>query len=158
MMLSEARPGPTDPVSKIMMWPVAAAPSHTTMRDIAEGLAADEIGILPITADGHIVGVVSERDLARHVANGADPDHVCAADIMTTDVLGVSPDTEINAVAQLMLEAGVRHLMVREGDAVAGIVSARDVLAVLTRAVTSAVPVTFAGPDPAIRTLHRRVR
>jgi len=157
MMITEANPRPTDPVRKIMMWPVAATPSQATMREIAESLAADEIGILPITANGSIVGMVSERDVARHVANGANPDHVCAADIMSTDVLDVTPETEIIAVAQLMLEAGVRHLMVRDGDAVAGIVSARDVLAVLSRAVTEVVPTVPVNNDPAIR-MHRRVR
>ena len=158
MMISEAHPRPTDQVRKIMMWPVAATPSQATMREIAESLSADEIGILPITANGSIVGMVSERDVARHVANGANPDHVCAADIMSTNVLDVTPETEITAAAQLMLEAGVRHLMVRDGDAVAGIVSVRDVLAVLTQAVTDVVPITNASPDAAIPRLHRRVR
>jgi CBS domain-containing protein len=158
MMISEAIPGPSDPVSRIMMWPVAAVPSRATMRDVAESLAADEIGILPVTSNGAIVGVVSERDVARHLANGANPDHLYAADIMTTDVLDITPDTEITAVAQLMLESGVRHLLVLDGDAVAGIVSVRDVLAVLTTAMTSAVTVTDISPDAALRPLRRRVR
>jgi CBS domain-containing protein len=158
MMISEAIPCPSDPVSRIMMWPVAAVPSRATMRDVAESLAADEIGILPVTSNGAIVGVVSERDVARHLANGAHPDHLYAADIMTTDVLDITPDTEITAVAQLMLESGVRHLLVLDGDAVAGIVSVRDVLAVLTTAIASAVIVTDISPDSTIRPLRRRVR
>jgi predicted transcriptional regulator len=158
MMTSDASPRPTGPVRKIMMWPVAATPHGATMRRVAESLAADEIGALPITANGSIVGMVSERDIARHIANGADPDHLCAADIMSTDVLDVAPETEIVAAARLMLDAGVRHLLVREDGAVAGIISVRDVLSVLTDAAAAEVaPATEANDYPAVR-LHRRVR
>jgi CBS domain-containing protein len=122
---------PHDAVRRVMMWPVAVTPCGTTMRQVAEALAADEIGILPVIANEHLVGVVSERDVVRHLANGADPDHVLVEDIMTTDLLQVTPETSIAEAAQLMVEAGVRHLPVLDGEAVAGVVSARDVLAVL---------------------------
>jgi CBS domain-containing protein len=102
------------------------------MRQVAESLTADEIGILPVLSNGHLVGVVSERDLVRHLANGAEPDHVLVEDIMTTDLLQVTSETSIAEAAQLMVEAGIRHLPVLNDGAVAGIVSVRDVLAVLT--------------------------
>jgi CBS domain-containing protein len=45
----------------------------------------------------------------------------------------VAPETSIAEVARVMVEAGVRHLPVLDGDAIAGIVSARDALGVLAR-------------------------
>jgi len=157
MMISRTNPRPADAVRAIMMWPVAATTGAATMREIAESLAADEIGLVPVTAHGSVVGMVSERDLARHLANGANPDHVSAADIMTTDIVEVSPDCEIAAVARLMLDAGVRHLLIRDRDAVAGVVSIRDVLAVLTEAVDDVVPGASANGGATGR-MHRRVR
>jgi CBS domain-containing protein len=123
-----------DAVQTVMMWPVAVTPCGATMRQVAESLSADEVGILVVVANGHLVGVVSERDVVRHLADGANPDHVLVEDIMTTELLEVKPETPIAEAARLMVEAGVRHLPVLDGDAVAGIVSARDVLALLARA------------------------
>ena len=135
MFISTHDARPADAVRRVMMWPVAVTPCGATMRQVAESLAADEIGILPVIAEnGHLVGVVSERDVVRHLANGAEPDHLLAEDIMTTELLQVSPETPIGEAARLMVEAGVRHLPVLDGDAIAGIVSARDVLAVLAGA------------------------
>jgi CBS domain-containing protein len=101
---------------------------------VAESLTADEIGILVVIANGRLVGVVSERDVVQHLAAGADPDHIVVEDIMTTELLQVTPETPIAEAARLMVDAGVRHLPVLDGNAVAGIVSARDVLALLAQA------------------------
>lgn len=134
MFASRHQVRPSDEVRTVMMWPVAVTPCGASMREVAESLAADEIGILPVMANGHLVGIVSERDVVRHLAADAEPDHLSAEDIMTTDLVKVAPESSIMDAARLMVEAGVRHLPVLDGDAVAGIVSARDVLAVLARA------------------------
>ncbi len=56
---------PTDSVRKVMMWPVAVIDGAASMRQAAEALAADEIGVLLVLEHGALVGVVSERDLVR---------------------------------------------------------------------------------------------
>jgi CBS domain-containing protein len=133
MFASTHHVSPSDEVRTVMMWPVAVTTCGATMREVAESLAADEIGVLPVTANGAIVGIVSERDVVRHLADGADPDHLTAEDIMTTDMIKVAPATSIAEVARVMVEAGIRHVPVLDGDAIAGIVSARDALGVLAR-------------------------
>ncbi|MDX6367441.1 MAG: hypothetical protein QOK30_2517 [Nocardioidaceae bacterium] len=133
MFASTHQASPSDEVRTVMMWPVAVTTCQATMREVAESLAADEIGVLPVTANGTIVGIVSERDVVRHLGAGADPEHLTAEDIMTTDMIKVALQTSIAEVARVMVEAGVRHLPVLDGDAIAGIVSARDALGVLAR-------------------------
>jgi signal-transduction protein with cAMP-binding, CBS, and nucleotidyltransferase domain len=122
---------PTDPVRKVMMWPVAVIDGAASMRQAAEALAADEIGVLLVLEHGALVGVVSERDLVRHVAEDANPDHLEVRDIMTVDLVAVAPNDTVLHAAQQMLIAGVRHLPVQEDDRLAGVVSVRDVLAAL---------------------------
>jgi CBS domain-containing protein len=134
MFTSTRETRPSDAVRQVMMWPVAVTPCGTTLRQVAESLTADEIGILPVISNGHVVGVVSERDVVQHLANGAEPDHALVEDIMTTDLLEITPETPIADAAHLMIEGGVRHLPVLDDGAVAGIVSVRDVLAVLVKA------------------------
>jgi len=130
--MSPARP--TDPVRKVMMWPVAVIDGGDSMQQAAEALAADEIGVLLVLEHGALVGVVSERDLVRHVAENANPDHLEVRDIMTVDLVAVAPDDTVLKAARQMLTAGVRHLPVQEDDRLAGVVSVRDVLAALADA------------------------
>ena len=52
---------------------------------------------------------------------------------MSTDLVTARPGDTIGAVAALMDDAGVRHILVAEGATVVGMVSIRDVLAVLVR-------------------------
>jgi signal-transduction protein with cAMP-binding, CBS, and nucleotidyltransferase domain len=130
--MSQVRP--TDPVRKVMMWPVAVIDGAASMREAAEALAADEIGVLLVLEHGALVGVVSERDLVHHVAEDANPDHLEVRDIMTVDLVAVAPSDTVLEAAQQMLTAGVRHLPVQEDDRLAGVVSVRDVLAALVDA------------------------
>ena len=134
-MIKAPQARPSDPARKIMMWPVAVIDGAASMRQAAEALAADEIGVLLVIENGALVGVVSERDLVRHLAEDANPDHLEVRDIMTVDLVAVAPDDTVLDAAQRMLDAGVRHLPVEEDDRLAGVVSVRDVLSVLADAV-----------------------
>jgi CBS domain-containing protein len=122
---------PTDVIARIMVWPVATVPGEASLLEVAEALAADAIGALGVVEGGRLVGVVSERDVVTHLAQGANPDHVTAADVMATDLVTARPDDRILDTARRMVEAQVRHLPVVEEDRVAGFVSMRDLFEVL---------------------------
>ena len=122
---------PTDVVARVMVWPVATVPGEASLLEVAEALAADGIGALGVVENGHLVGVVSERDVVHHLAQGANPDHVTAADVMATDLVTARPDDRILDTARRMVEAQVRHLPVLQRDEIAGFVSMRDLFEVL---------------------------
>ena len=67
------RTWPSDPVRTVMMWPVATVEAGATLTQVAEALAADEIGALCVVEHDALAGIVSERDVVAHVAAGADP-------------------------------------------------------------------------------------
>jgi CBS domain-containing protein len=120
-----------DPAEKLAhRQPVHVWPD-TPLRSVAELLAREEIGAVLVYGDNGMVGVVSERDIVRAVAEGSDLDVDRAADAMTYDVARAAPDTSVRELAALMLEGEIRHLPVVEDDQTIGIVSMRDVLAVL---------------------------
>jgi CBS domain-containing protein len=75
--------------------------------------------------------LLSERDLITVAATGDDLAVVQAGQAMTADLTWAAPETSIREVGLLMLEAGVRHVPVGDGRRAVGVVSARDVLAVL---------------------------
>ena len=122
---------PSDAVARIMVWPVATVPGEATLLEVAESLAADGIGAICVVENGHLACVVSERDVVIHLAQGANPEHVTAADVMTTDLVTARPDDQVLDTARRMVEAQIRHLPVIEEDKIAGFVSMRDLFEVL---------------------------
>jgi CBS domain-containing protein len=114
-----------------MVWPVATVSGKASLLEVAESLAADGIGALGVVENGHLAGVVSERDVVTHLSQGANPANVTAADVMSTDLVTARPDDPILDTARRMVEAQVRHLPVIDGDDIAGFISMRDVFEVL---------------------------
>lgn len=125
------RARPSDPVRSIMAGAVATVDPGRSLLEVAIELVADEIGAVLVT-DGHgPVGLLSERDLVTVVGTGGDLATAQAGDAMSTDLLWVDPEDSIRNVGVLMRDAGVRHMPVGDGRSAVGVVSVRDVLAVL---------------------------
>jgi CBS domain-containing protein len=125
------RVGPEAAISSVMSWPVVIVGMETPIVEVAEALAADEVGAVGVFDHDALVGVVSERDLVALLASGSDPSQVTASEVMSQDLVTVSPQTTIVEAARLMSEAEIRHLPVLTHGLVAGIVSARDLFEVL---------------------------
>ena len=92
-------------------------------------LAQHEVGALVVMDGGRLVGIVSERDYTRKVAlQGRNSRETKVADIMTAQVLTVTPGTGTRACMALMSERKFRHLPVVDGDTVLGMISIRDIM------------------------------
>lgn len=139
---------PTDPISTIASTVVAEVDSAQTLRTVAEQLVADEVGAVVVRVPGRPSGLVSERDLVAVLASGGDPGSVQAADVMTTELITAAPGDSIAEVGEQMLDAGIRHVVLRDDDEVVGIVSIRDVLRVLIDPWTTPIPAATGGGQP----------
>ncbi len=94
-----------------------------------ELLAQYEVGALVVMEGAKLVGVVSERDYTRKVALlGRSSRDTKVAEIMTSQVLTVTPRTGTRACMQLMSERKIRHLPVVDNGTVQGMISIRDIL------------------------------
>lgn len=104
------------------------SPSITVFE--ALGLLADHgVGAMIVLDQGKLVGVVSERDYTRKVAlQGKNSKEITVADIMTRDVVTVTPTTGTRACMALMSQKNIRHLPVVDGSAVLGLISIRDIM------------------------------
>jgi CBS domain-containing protein len=92
-------------------------------------LAQYEVGALMVMEGGKLVGVFSERDYTRKIAlQGRNSKDTQVADIMTRQVLTVTPSTGTRACMSLMSERKIRHLPVLDGDTVLGMISIRDIM------------------------------
>jgi CBS domain-containing protein len=92
-------------------------------------LAQYEVGALMVMEGGKLVGVFSERDYTRKIAlQGRNSKDTQVAEIMTRQVLTVTPSTGTRACMSLMSERKIRHLPVVEGSTVLGMISIRDIM------------------------------
>jgi len=123
--------GATDDVRTVMRWPVSTIEAVASLNDVAEGLAADEVGALCVLEGGTLAGIVSERDVVTHLAAGGDPAHLTAGEVMSSDLLTIGPDATLREAARAMQEGQVRHLPVVTRGEIAGMVSMRDLFATL---------------------------
>lgn len=124
----------TQPVSTVgvfMSGVVAYVAPEATLADVARKMAAVEAGLLVVGAPDRLEGVVSERDLVKAMATHEDVRSMTAASVAHRDLVTCPPDTPVVDAAALMLEHGLRHVIVQESGHVVGVLSARDLLVAL---------------------------
>jgi CBS domain-containing protein len=99
-------------------------------RELSVRLHAEEIGAMVVSSDGRsVAGMVSERDLAyAFAAHGGELSALPVSRLMTKAVLICSPNDTVTHVMKLMTQHRVRHLPVKEGNHLVGIISIGDVL------------------------------
>ena len=92
--------------------------------------AAEQIGALVVSRDGNsIEGIVSERDLAYGLATyGGRLPMIPISELMTKAVAVCSPEDSVTDVMKLMTRRRIRHVPVKDGDQLVGIISIGDVL------------------------------
>ncbi len=99
---------------------------HAALRKLVE----NNIGALPVCeVGGPVLGIVSERDLIRECFLRLDAiKRTLVKDVMTTDVVIGIPEDDLEYVASVMTQKGIRHLPIMVGPKLEGMVSNRDVV------------------------------
>ena len=108
---------------------VTVAPRQT-IASVVEVLTKNRIGAAPvINEDGHLVGIVSERDIIRGISEHADALLTLPAEqLMTRDVKTCSSEDRLVDLMQVMTLQRIRHLPVVQNGILQGIVSIGDVV------------------------------
>lgn len=103
---------------------------EATIAEVAGLLKEKRIGAVVVTeADGRLCGIISERDLARGLANhGNRLLEMKVGELMTTDVVTCSPEDGIETLMQTMTDGRFRHLPVIKDGELTGIISIGDVV------------------------------
>ncbi|KAA5825480.1 CBS domain-containing protein [Saccharopolyspora hirsuta] len=102
------------------------------LADVARKMIAERVGALAVLDDDEIIGIISERDLVRAIAEQADPWQTTATAFASHQLETAAVGEDTRDVARRMLDAGVRHLPVKRGPEVVGVISMRDLLAIET--------------------------
>ena len=118
----------TQQVREVMTRTVETIEPDTTLQEAARRMEAKDVGPMPVVEGGRVVGMLTDRDvITRAVGAGRDPQSTKVRDIMTSDVVSCSEDTDVKEAARLMQENQLKRLVVLSANQqLAGIVSLAD--------------------------------
>ena len=120
-------------VEELVAGEVGTCSADTPIVEAAKQMIADDVGSLLVMDDTDIVGIVTERDVLRAVAEGKTQGIVKA--IMTPEPDLLESDVAVTAAAEWMMAAGYRHLPVVKQGQLIGMVSIKDLVWALTEQI-----------------------
>ncbi|GIW25051.1 CBS domain-containing protein [Meiothermus sp.] len=114
---------------------VHAISPDATVFEALERMAAYDVGALMVMRGQQLVGIFSERDYARKIIlMGRISKDTLVGEVMTDDLITVTPDATVADCMNLMTGHRVRHLPVIEAGRLVGVVSIGDVVkAIMTQ-------------------------
>ena len=114
-------------VSDLMTRNVVTAPPSCTAAEASRLLHVHNIGALPVTTGGRLVGMITDRDITvRCVAANFDPNITRVRTVMSTGTVTASADQSPVEAARLMGQKQVRRLPVTENGRLVGMLSQGD--------------------------------
>lgn len=100
-----------------------------TVRDLLKLLAQHNVGALIVSTDGSTVdGIVSERDVVRHLNEDEAVLSAPVQQIMTTDVASCEGGDDVHALMKLMTDRRIRHVPVVFHGKLRGVISIGDIV------------------------------
>jgi CBS domain-containing protein len=105
---------------------------QTSLAEVAKRMRQEDADSAAVMSGSRLLGIITERDLVRAIADGLNPQQAKADVVMSGDPATVTGDEEVAVVAVKMMRLGIRHLPVvdQQGKPV-GLISARDLVSLL---------------------------
>jgi CBS domain-containing protein len=116
-------------VRELMHSRVVSAGPETPVAEAAAAMVREKVGSALIMQGPFLCGILTERDVLKAAASGADLSTMPVSAWMTKDPQSAAPGTSAEEAAQIMFLNGFRHLPIVEGRRVHGVVSLRDLFA-----------------------------
>ncbi len=106
-----------------------AVTADTPVTQVAELMASEDVGAIPVLDGEQLTAIVTDRDIVlRAVAKGKDPRGMPVREVFSTEVITVTPDQDLSDALQAMATNQVRRLPVVDDDnRLVGVVSQADV-------------------------------
>jgi len=117
-------------VADLIAGAVVRVSADATVAEVARLIAENEVGAVVVGGAQRPAAIMTERDVVRVVAAGRDPSGVPAIEVASTTLIWCEAHETVATAAIRMTDHSIRHLLVERDGALAGIVSARDLLGV----------------------------
>lgn len=112
------------PISTLTGDEVRHVSPDATVAEVAKILNDESYGAVSVETDGDVVGIITERDVLRVVAEGQDPTSTTVGEVASTNLRWSNVEASVHEVGLEMVENYLRHILVEDGGKLAGIVSA----------------------------------
>lgn len=124
------------PVSALLKqkgdWVITIHPEATVFETIGR-MVEHNVGAVLVTERGAVRGIFTERDYLRRIAlQGRTSRDTRVDEVMTADLITVTPETTVDACMALMTAHKIRHLPVLRDDKLAGVISIGDCVRTLS--------------------------
>ena len=107
---------------------VVSVSQNSTLGEVATEMKNLNVGSLPVCDNNSsILGIITDRDMVVRGLNQGYTNQSIVRDVMTTNPITVTPDTDVSEVTELMAQNQIRRIPVVEGGTLVGIVSIGDV-------------------------------
>ena len=115
-------------IRDIMKHRIESIAPDSVIRTAAQVMRDQDIGMLPVSQDGDIIGTLTDRDITiRATASGLDPNQAPVRDVMSHEVFTCLEDDDLRDAARIMEEYQVRRIIVQNRTgAFVGILSLAD--------------------------------
>ena len=105
---------------------------QTSLAEVAKRMRQEDADSAAVMSGARLLGIITERDLVRAIADGLNPQQARADVIMSAGPATVTGDEEVAVVAVKMMRLGIRHLpVVDDQGKPVGLISARDLVSLL---------------------------
>jgi len=110
--------------------PIYYVNTGSSVLEAVNQMARNNVGAVPVLDDGgKLIGIFSERDLMiRCAAKRLDMEKTKIDEVMTRGVILMEAHDSYDDCLKIMQQEGIRHIPVREGDKLIGVVSMRDLM------------------------------
>ena len=120
-------------VQDIMTKAIIFVNIETTVFQVAKMMEQGGIGAVLVKKDGHLSGIVTDRDYAtKIVANNLSSD-TSVEKIMSSPLITINFDETISAAAQRMTDKKIRKLAVTDNGNIVGLITSTDLVTQLTK-------------------------
>lgn len=113
-------------VSTVMANDLIAVDMEINMGDAANLMLENNVGGLPVMEDGDVVGLITKSDII-DTCRGKAYENKFVQDIMSTELITVSPSDRLVHARRVMLDAKVGRLLVMEDEYLAGVITSKDI-------------------------------
>ena len=115
-------------IGEVMTAAPLSVPIDATVRSAEDAMIDHDVRHLPVTEDGALVGIVSDRDIAftSNVSDSDLADRLRVRDVCSLDVYAVAPEAPLDTVLAEMAERRLGSAVVTEAGKVAGVFTATD--------------------------------
>ena len=107
--------------------------TETTVFQVAKMMEQSGIGAVLVKKDGHLSGIITDRDYATKIVSRNLPSDTSVETVMSSPLVTINYDESISAAAQRMTTKKIRKLAVTDNGNIVGLVTSTDLVTQLTK-------------------------